>query len=391
MDDSLQSDIIQFNPTDRSSIASDDTVVNNTHEMRTSSQNSYESIQAAHQSNGSPAISPSVGDIFESLTNQIRDTFHMVTQENAANLSMMEDRFENSFGGTNIQEEFNKQKIKSDQIQSEKSEIIVPEVEIIKTHAVQEPKPLQNSACIPSNSETSSYQNTRGIQSHPSYYAGVTQKHKVNMKPQPYDGTDDIEEYLGQFQILAEVNGWDYNTMSLCLANSLKGGARAILNELNEFKRRDFDSLVDALHNRFGSVHRSEIFRAQLQTRVRKDNESLSALSQDIKKMTRCAYPGAPSSVTDILALDQFIDALHDPEMRLRIREARPKNINEAEILAIRFDTFNQADRIRYHSLTNAVAGMSVESKNKCFRCGEKDTSEKFVLIENNSINIVFV
>ncbi|VDI28945.1 Hypothetical predicted protein [Mytilus galloprovincialis] len=56
--------------------------------------------------------------------------------------------------------------------------------------------------------------------------------------------------------------------------------------------------------------------------------------------MTRCAYPGAPSSVTDILALDQFIDALHDPEMRLRIREARPKNINEAEVLAVRFETF---------------------------------------------------
>ncbi|CAC5420623.1 unnamed protein product [Mytilus coruscus] len=336
MNDSLQSDIIQFNPTDRSSIASDHTVVNNTHEMRTSSQNSYESIQAAHQSNGLPAISPSAGEIFESLTNQIRDTFHMVTYENAANLSLMEDRFQNQITHLKIhleeqifssvsnlreqifnsREEFNKQKVKSDQIQSEKSKIIVPEAEIIKKHAVQEPKPLQNTTCIPSNSETSSYQNynncqnTRGIQSHPSYYAGVTQKHKVNMKPQPYDGTDDIEEYLGQFQILAEVNGWDYNTMSLCLASSLKGGARAILNELNEFKRRDFDSLVDALHSRFGSVHRSEIFRAQLQTRVRKDKESLSALSQDIKKMTRCAYPGAPSSVTDILALDQFIDAL---------------------------------------------------------------------------------
>ncbi|CAC5387664.1 unnamed protein product [Mytilus coruscus] len=288
MNDSLQSDIIQFNPTDRSSIASDDTVVNNTYEMRTSSQNSYESIQAAHQSNCSPAISSSVGEIFESLTNQIKDTFHMVTQENAANLSMMEDRFQNQIthlkvyleeqifsSVSNLREQFlkelNKQKVIPDQIQSERSEIIVPEAEIIKTHAVQEPKPLQNTTCIPSNSETSSYQNynnsqnTRGIQSHPSY-AGVTQKHKVNIKPQPYDGTDDKEEYLSQFQILAEVNGWDYNTMSLCLASSLKGGTRAILNELNEFKRRDFDSLVDALHNRFGSVHRSEIFRAQLQT-----------------------------------------------------------------------------------------------------------------------------
>ena len=133
-----------------------------------------------------------------------------------------------------------------------------------------------------------------------------------------------------------------------------KWGARAILNELDRFQRRDYDSLVGALHNRFGSLHRSEIFRAKLQTRGRRDNESLSALSQDIKKLTRCAYPGAPSSVTDILALDQFIDALPDPDMRLRIREARPKNINDAEILAVRFETFKQADRHRSNNLVGA-------------------------------------
>jgi hypothetical protein len=50
-----------------------------------------------------------------------------------------------------------------------------------------------------------------------------------------------------------------------------------------------------------------------------KDNESLSVLSQDIKKLTRCAYPGTPSSVTDVLALDQFIDALKDPDISDKI------------------------------------------------------------------------
>lgn len=73
---------------------------------------------------------------------------------------------------------------------------------------------------------------------------------------------------------------------------------------------------------------------------------SLSVFSQDIKKLTRCAYPGAPS-VTDVLALDQFIDVLKDHDMRLRIREARTYNINEAEIVAVRLETFKQADNHR--------------------------------------------
>jgi hypothetical protein len=47
-----------------------------------------------------------------------------------------------------------------------------------------------------------------------------------------------------QFQILSEVNGWNYNIKSLSLASSLKGAARAILNELDGDKRRDYDSLV---------------------------------------------------------------------------------------------------------------------------------------------------
>jgi hypothetical protein len=32
------------------------------------------------------------------------------------------------------------------------------------------------------------------------------------MKPQLYDGDDDLNEYLAQFEILAEINNWDYIT-----------------------------------------------------------------------------------------------------------------------------------------------------------------------------------
>jgi hypothetical protein len=213
---------------------------------------------------------------------------------------------------------------------------------------VQQRTLKQSSNHIPTSCRYQNNNNTTvGMQSHLNSGVNLTHNVKINMKPQPYDGTEDIEEYLSQFQILSEVNGWNYNIKSLCLASSLKGAVQTILNELDGDKRRDYDSRVHALHNRFGSLHRSEIFRAQLQTKVRKYNELISVHSQDIKKLTGCAYPGAPSSVTDVLALYQFIDALKDPDMRLRIREARPYNINEADIFAVRLETFKQADQHR--------------------------------------------
>jgi hypothetical protein len=91
----------------------------------------------------------------------------------------------------------------------------------------------------------------------------------ISMKPQLYDGDDDLNEYLAKFEMLADINNWDYITKSLYLADSLKGGARTLLNELDRDHRRDYDSLVMVLHNRYGSAERSELYRAKLQTRIR--------------------------------------------------------------------------------------------------------------------------
>ncbi|CAC5404179.1 unnamed protein product [Mytilus coruscus] len=164
------------------------------------------------------------------------------------------------------------------------------------------------------------------------------------IKPQVYDGNDDLEEYLTQFNLLAELHNWNSKTKALLLASNLSGGARAILNEITEVDRHDFDSLVKSLKNRFGSVNRAEVFRAELQTRVRFKNESLPELAQAIKKLTRRAYPGTSPLVRDTLALDYFIDAIPETEVRLRLREVGPKSINEAENIAVRLESLRVAD-----------------------------------------------
>lgn len=50
-----------------------------------------------------------------------------------------------------------------------------------------------------------------------------------------------------------------------------------------------------------------------------------------------------------IYALEQFIDALPEPDKRLRLKEAiaRPNDINEAESIAIRHETHRMTDAQR--------------------------------------------
>ena len=111
------------------------------------------------------------------------------------------------------------------------------------------------------------------------------------MRPQNYDGSSDFEEFLCQFEITCEINAWKYKEKSLYLANCLTGEARSLLNELDSDGRRDYDTLIERLKNRFGSVNLSEIYRTQLKSRTRNKGETIQELAQAIKKASPSSLP----------------------------------------------------------------------------------------------------
>ena len=69
----------------------------------------------------------------------------------------------------------------------------------------------------------------------------------VKMRPVQYDGTEDWDEYLSQFEILSDINTWGDSEKGLYLASCLKGNARSILSELSQSERRDFSRLKHAV------------------------------------------------------------------------------------------------------------------------------------------------
>lgn len=169
----------------------------------------------------------------------------------------------------------------------------------------------------------------------------------LKLKPQHFSGTDDFEDFLTQFEITSELNAWNYRAKSLHLANCLTGAARALLNELTADQRRDYKNLVQKLTERYGSENRAEVFRSQLKSRTRGKGETIPELAQAIKKLTRQSYPKVSQDVIEALALDHFIDALTETEIRLRLREVGPKTLTEAEKIAVRMEAHRIADKQR--------------------------------------------
>ncbi|XP_028513771.1 uncharacterized protein LOC114574680 [Exaiptasia diaphana] len=168
--------------------------------------------------------------------------------------------------------------------------------------------------------------------------AAIEEKPKV--KPSTYNGSTPSEDYLAQFELVAEINKWSMASKATYLAVSLTGSAQAVLGDLAPEARRDFSELTSALAARFGTENQQEVFRSALKNRSRLKDEKLPELAQAIRRLTRQAYPEAPQPLRETLARDYFVDALVDADMRWRIHQSRPKTLNDALTVAVELEAF---------------------------------------------------
>ena len=106
-----------------------------------------------------------------------------------------------------------------------------------------------------------------------------------------------------------------------------------------------------ALQNRFGTGHQTELNHAKLRARLRRREETLP---EDIERLTRLAYPEAEETMVATLAKDQFIDALHDDDMQLKIRQLRPTTVQRALEIALELESYSMASKQKGRAVPEA-------------------------------------
>ncbi|CAG2210800.1 unnamed protein product [Mytilus edulis] len=166
----------------------------------------------------------------------------------------------------------------------------------------------------------------------------------VKIKPSKYDGNTPWIDYLAHFEMCTLVNMWSEDQKGVYLAVSLIGQAQAVLGDLPKEKRQIFSDLVNALEERFAPSSQTELYRVQFKECRQKASETLPGLGLSVRRLSNLAYPTAPLELRVTLAKEQFIDALVDSEMRLRIKQSRPKGLNDAIRLAVELEAYNMAE-----------------------------------------------
>lgn len=128
---------------------------------------------------------------------------------------------------------------------------------------------------------------------------------------------------------------------------SLRGQAQTVLGNMRSGVNRTYAELCEALESRFAPANQTELYRVMLREKNQRPNESLPELGESIRRLAQLAYPTAPREVTEMIAKDQFIYALTEFDMRLRIKQSRPKSLNEAKRCAVEIEAFCRAERQR--------------------------------------------
>ena len=175
------------------------------------------------------------------------------------------------------------------------------------------------------------------------------QNRPIHKKPPSFDGKSQWEPYTTQFKIIAEMNQWNEEQKGNYLATSLKGFASILLGNLPSGTRQDFicKELVAALESRFGSVHQQELHLSKFKSRLRWNEESLQELGEDLEHLARLAYPLAPEKMKDLLAKEQFIDAILDVDSKPPLKQSWPQSLQTALTLAMELQSYQLVSRQR--------------------------------------------
>ena len=173
--------------------------------------------------------------------------------------------------------------------------------------------------------------------------AAPTSQKKNVMKPQQYDGKDSINSFLAHFEVCARFNNWGDNEKCSWMQWCLKGRAQQVLWDLPPDHLTSYQSVVNTLKERFGSIHQNELYRIELRNRRRRRDENMSDLMQDIRRLMVLAYTSTPSEMWESIAVDSYLTALNDPHLALEIRKRGPTTLEMAYRESLLLEGFMKA------------------------------------------------
>jgi len=156
----------------------------------------------------------------------------------------------------------------------------------------------------------------------------------IKLKPDTYDGSVSLNEFLVQFQLIARANRWTEEAKTAILITCLRGKARGVLESVSELENLSYDELKSKLELRFGETHSLQNYYFQFTNRKQKFGEDIALLDSDLERLSQLAYPECSQIIRDKIACAQFVSAQSDRFVSRTLQVERITSLREAIVRA---------------------------------------------------------
>jgi hypothetical protein len=162
-----------------------------------------------------------------------------------------------------------------------------------------------------------------------------------------YDGTAFPSPFLVQFQACAEFMEWNEQERVEQFHAHLQGSA-ALAVEDRPAVRLTYAEMVRMMRQKFGPPEDQRwAHRLRMSRRRRGVGESLYALYRDIKRTAARAFPEVSEGLRGMYAVSAFTTAVYDTELVADIMEGRPRDLDEAYLLALDAEATREARAVQ--------------------------------------------
>ncbi|ESO00299.1 hypothetical protein HELRODRAFT_176164 [Helobdella robusta] len=165
------------------------------------------------------------------------------------------------------------------------------------------------------------------------------------LKVPAFDGEMSWNVYQTQFEAAATSNCWNGKERATALIMALRGSAAEVLQTIPAENHFNYEVLVSALDLCYGEEHVKQIYRFQLRNRTQRSGESIQQLAQDIERLTLLSYLTSDPEHRDETALDTFIKALRDSELKQSLLLSDKRKLKDAVAHSLTFESAKQASK----------------------------------------------
>ena len=151
------------------------------------------------------------------------------------------------------------------------------------------------------------------------------------MLPETFQGTESWEDWIEHFERVVVVNEWTSNASKLkWLKVHLTGKAAAALKHFPEGTRNDYATLKEALQKRFEPASKKELYMAEFQVRQKRNDEDWASFGDSLRFLVEKSYPDLTLEAQEVLALNNYLAQLDNPQVNFSVRHKQPTNIDQA-------------------------------------------------------------